>query len=149
MVDWHALASLFHWLVGLMVPVAVGAIVGWQARKDHERRKRKHVVSDKLIMDLSTRDEAPEIEKEEFFRIDGETYYIAKECPPYLAMYYLNQLRDGSSERATLKVMDELVSRKAVQALAKCKTMKPEQLAHIISVIQEKIYDVMEKTTGN
>lgn len=103
----------------------------------------------KPLIELTTEGDEQEVEKEEFFSIDGVMYYIPVECPPYLAMYYLNQLRDGSSDRATLKVMDEMIGQKGVRALAKCKTMTPPQLKQIIGILQEKIYDVMEQTTGN
>lgn len=92
---------------------------------------------------------ADEPERVPFFYMDDVEYTIPKEVPPYVAMLYLKTLRTASSDRATSVVMDELIGKRGVDELARCKTMNKDQLKQLLDIVQKKIADVMEDVTGN
>ena len=103
-----------------------------------------------LIEIPSSDGDAVEVEREPLFSLDGETYTIPKTIPPHEFMAYLRDLRDGlGTETAQAKLLNRLIGRKAVDALAECKTLRPEDLKALMKVVSSKAADAQEEYGGN
>ena len=93
---------------------------------------------------------AVDTEREPLFTLDGVTYDIPKTIPPHQFMAYLRDLRNGDDpEQAQAKLLDRLIGRRAVDALAKCTTLRPQDLKALLRVVAEKAADAQEEYGGN
>lgn len=102
------------------------------------------------VIDIPSGGDTPEIEREPLFSLDGVTYDIPKVIPPNQFMTYLQDLRNGDSpEQAQAKLLNRLIGRRAVDALAACTTLRPQDLKALLKVVAEKAADAQEEYGGN
>lgn len=104
----------------------------------------------RTTIEIPSGDSVAEEEREPLFTLDGVEYTIAKRIPPNQFMAYLRDLRDGdSAEAAQAKLLDRLIGRRAMNALAECRTLRPEHLKALMKVVAEKAADAAEEYGGN
>jgi hypothetical protein len=99
------------------------------------------------LIELTTKVE--NVDREEFFSVDGEVVTIPVETPPYLAMIYLETIRTSGPDRAVALVLEELIGQRGIKLLASAKGMTAGQLKQVMAIVEKKITDLMEEAQGN
>jgi hypothetical protein len=103
---------------------------------------------------LSTKDEAPKIERVPVFYIDDKMYGVPVEVPPNLALQFLNIINTEEDDERALPLavamaFDGLFGEGALKELAACKALTQPQLDQIMGFVQTKMFSATEKMTGN
>lgn len=98
---------------------------------------------------LSTKAEAPEVDRVPLFYIDDEEFSMPREVPPVQSVRFLRDLKDGDLPTATAKAFDDLLGPRALNRLARCKALKPEELKQIMDIIAEKMMAANDLLLGN
>lgn len=88
-------------------------------------------------------------EREDFFSLDGTTYTIPVKVPPNLFMAMISDIRTVGSVEAQARMLDNLIGPAAVDALAKCTYLQPEDLKALMAVVQEKVAGAEKEYGGN
>lgn len=129
--------SLFGFLAGLAFNTAV-----WRyRRKQHQGRQH--------MLEFTTEKPSTEPEREPFFSVDGAVFTIPVECPPVLAIRYLNDIRTAGAEVATARAFEALLGKDGLRMLAKVEQLDKKQLAQVMAKVQEKVMGVLEEAQGN
>lgn len=101
------------------------------------------------VMQLSTSTDASVLDREPFFYIDGTEYTIPKRVPANVFMAYLRDLSvTGSEQVAQAKLLDALIGPEAVNALAKCDSLKAADLKTLLAAVAEKVAGAAEEFGG-
>lgn len=152
--DWHAvgmapglaIAGLIKTLIWFgLAMLAVEAVRLLHDVANTATTRRRQTMTGPI--QLTTK--APDVEREVLFTVDGQEFTIPIEVPPYIAVVYLNALREGGTDKAVQVVLDELIGEQGVKRLAKCKGMTMGDLQQIFAVVNKKVAGVMEAAQGN
>lgn len=98
---------------------------------------------------LKTTDQAPVGETMPLFYVDDEEFRIPVEVLPVQSVRFLRDLRDGDLPTAAAKAFDDLLGPRALNRLARCKALKPDELKQIMDVITEKMMAANDMILGN
>lgn len=96
-----------------------------------------------------TNADAPILDREPLFYIDDEEFTIPKEVPPNISFAYIRDMRNGNAEQAMANVFDRLLGTEALDRLADCDSLTPEQSKEIMRVIEYKVMAAAEEMQGN
>jgi hypothetical protein len=98
---------------------------------------------------IVTNADAPILDREPLFYIDDEEFTIPKVVPPNITYGYIRDMRGGNTEQAMANVFDRLLGQEALDRLADCDQLTPEQSKEIMRVIEYKVMAVAEELQGN
>lgn len=90
------------------------------------------------------------IERTPLFYIDGVEYSIPTRVPPAIFLNYLRRLRDGvDSDVAQAHLIDEVLGSDAMDALAACPSVGPDDFKTIMAVVNEIAAGASKDYGGN
>ena len=102
-----------------------------------------------MVLELSTKDKAPEVAREDLFAVDGVMYTIPAQCPATEGVRYLNDVKSGGVEYAVSRLLHRMVGSEGMQALATCEALTPTDFKKLVSAVQRKVDAMMEEVKGN
>jgi hypothetical protein len=82
------------------------------------------------------------------FSIDDVDYTIPDPIPGSYAVKFLQQLREVEFQVALMRMVDEILGRDAVDALAACDDLTGDDLKAIFDVVGERLMGVVEQAQG-
>lgn len=100
---------------------------------------------DVLRLKTTPKDQRKPVEREPLFYIDDREFTIPREVPPHIAMKYLRDLRDQPMEVALARLLDGLLGRAAVDALADHEELTKEDLEQLMVLVQRKTQGLLEE----
>lgn len=98
---------------------------------------------------IVTNADAPILDREPLFYIDDDEFTIPKEMPPNVTFAYIRDMRGGNAEQALANVFDMLLGPEALDRLATCDQLTPEQSKEIMRVIEYKVMEAADQLQGN
>jgi len=99
------------------------------------------------LIEITTTD-APPVEREDLFSIDGVVYTIPKDMPGTLALTLLDTARKQGESVAISWLLEEVLGENAYGALLACKTVTRTQMSAVVTVIREKVMGALEQMQG-
>lgn len=90
----------------------------------------------------------PEIEMVTLFTIDGTEYKIPKELRPNIAVAFLRDIAQVGLDTALARAMIRVMGQEAVDALAACEAVSGDDVARIMSIIEQQLFSTTQAQSG-
>lgn len=124
--------------------------MGTETKNQAARKRRRLELETPLEpVHILTPDEDVEPERELVFTLDEVEYTILKDVPASFSVAYLNNVRKRGTEFAMAEAMVALLGEDAMDALADCPQMTPENLRQIMKIVERKMLAAQEEALGN
>lgn len=82
------------------------------------------------------------------FELNGKAYTVPKRVGPNVALRYLRDVRRHGPEHAIAGIMEALLGREAMDALADYDDLTEEQLEQVMEAVQMHVLGPLEKRSG-
>lgn len=101
-----------------------------------------------MQINTESEEEQPEGERIIIFKIDDREYTIPDPIPAFYVARYLKRLRVMDDFTASQQTIDEVMGQDALDALATCEQMTPQQLKAILEFVAEKLIGTVKEVLG-
>jgi hypothetical protein len=93
--------------------------------------------------------DAPDVETEVLFTIDGTEYRVPKEVPPITGLRALDIIADEGEAPGLRWLLQEVLGQDGYDALLACPSITSKQLGQIMTVVRDKAMGDLEAASGN
>lgn len=88
--------------------------------------------------------DAPPVEMEDLFSIDGVTYQIPRRVTVNVALRYMKLLRTKGQDEALAWAIERVLGESAYDALMNFDGLQPDDLAQVMEVVRDKLLGAVE-----
>lgn len=134
-----------------MLTANTGPVVAGATRRDRENGPLSEPLPDETdSVDTSgtPEDDGVRGDRLVLFELNGREYTVPKRIGPNVALGYMRDIRRHGKEHAIAGIMEALLGREALDALADYEDLSEEELEQVMAAVQHHVLGPLEKRSG-